>query len=207
MGTAFGFDFIDKEVRMDNVISKAFSKLKGDRLKMAKWLLVGQSASLATCYALCFVPCVIAEGSAAKCALICVRKCLVKPSSIDLQKDTHHSYFCKVGCATSLCTNLSTKEDPGLLAGQSASFKINLCYPKCIIPCVLIKHSAIECAQICKDKCKSEPSFMDLYKDTHYFCNVGCVTSMCTNLSTEEDPAEENLKGCVNSCSETCTKK
>ncbi|KAK2651371.1 hypothetical protein Ddye_011227 [Dipteronia dyeriana] len=95
----------------------------------------------------------------------------------------------------------------GLLAGQSASFKINLCYPKCIIPCVLIKHSAIECAQICKDKCKSEPSFMDLYKDTHYFCNVGCVTSMCTNLSTEEDPAEEKLKGCVNSCSETCTKK
>ncbi|KAK2651375.1 hypothetical protein Ddye_011231 [Dipteronia dyeriana] len=127
-GYYLGFDFNDKEVRMANVIAKAFSKLKGDRLKMAKGLLVGQSASLATCYALCFVPCVIAEGSAAKCALICVRKCLVKPSSIDLQKDTHHSYFCKVGCATSLCTNLSTKEDPAV---EKVEGCVNTCSETC----------------------------------------------------------------------------
>ncbi|KAK2651372.1 hypothetical protein Ddye_011228 [Dipteronia dyeriana] len=96
--------------------------------KRFRRLLVGQSASLATCYALCFVPCVIAEGSAAKCALICVRKCLVKPSSIDLQKDTHHSYFCKVGCATSLCTNLSTKEDPAV---EKVEGCVNTCSETC----------------------------------------------------------------------------
>ncbi|KAK4843842.1 hypothetical protein QYF36_013332 [Acer negundo] len=85
-------------------------------------LLVGQSPSLATCYALCFAPCVIVKGSAAKCAVICLRKCLVKPSLIDLQNDTH--YFCKVGCATSLCTNLSTKEDPAAESGRLCEYML-----------------------------------------------------------------------------------
>ncbi|KAL5756212.1 hypothetical protein ACOSQ2_020958 [Xanthoceras sorbifolium] len=75
-------------------------------------LLVGQSAaSLQTCYPICLVPCMIIEKNLLKCAGMCLKKCIFKPSSLDSQKENH--YFCKLGCATTLCTNISTKEDLG----------------------------------------------------------------------------------------------
>uniref|UniRef100_A0A9I9E3I0 Thionin-like protein 2 n=2 Tax=Cucumis melo TaxID=3656 RepID=A0A9I9E3I0_CUCME len=61
----------------------------------------------------CYVKCM------AKCAIIpipivvgaCAPRCMVDcfPTSSPLDSS---SYFCKVGCVTSRCTKLTTKEDP-----------------------------------------------------------------------------------------------
>ncbi|KAK1575629.1 hypothetical protein Q3G72_007078 [Acer saccharum] len=77
-------------------------------------LVVGQSAaSFQTCYAFCFIPCMISERNLLECGTKCLKKCIFPSSSSHTLK--HTDYFCKLGCATSLCTHLSTKEDPGSL--------------------------------------------------------------------------------------------
>ncbi|XP_031376357.1 thionin-like protein 2 [Punica granatum] len=82
-------------------------------------LLMGAHQSMASfpsCYKSCFVLCVIKPGETAfKCAFQCLKDCLVHSASPSpasaLSVDT--DYFCKLGCSTSLCTNLSTKTNPG----------------------------------------------------------------------------------------------
>ncbi|KAL9463358.1 hypothetical protein AB3S75_001214 [Citrus x aurantiifolia] len=39
-----------------------------------------------------------------------------------------------------------------------------------------------------------------------YFCKLGCVYSLCTSLATEENPNEEKIAACADSCSKACTK-
>ena len=60
LGSALGFDFDDKEVRMSDVIAKAISKLKGVKLKMAnKQLFVFPLCSVCSfgCVLTCLVAC------------------------------------------------------------------------------------------------------------------------------------------------------
>lgn len=75
-------------------------------------LLVGQStASFKDCYKICFISCVIGGKNLVKCAAKCLKDCVLPASSVLNSNDAQG--FCKLGCASSLCTNLSTKEDPG----------------------------------------------------------------------------------------------
>ncbi|TXG68844.1 hypothetical protein EZV62_003779 [Acer yangbiense] len=75
-------------------------------------LLVGQSAAdFKSCYSNCFVICTIYGGSAVECVAKCLKECTLDTYSSHTLK--HTDDFCKLGCATSLCTNLSTKLDPG----------------------------------------------------------------------------------------------
>ena len=75
-------------------------------------MLMGHSnASFAGCYAKCFIPCLIG-GNAVLCGIKCVPQCIGKKTSAqDITKDT--DYFCRLGCASTLCTQLSTEQDPG----------------------------------------------------------------------------------------------
>lgn len=77
-------------------------------------LLVGQSqAAFKECYETCFIICYITPGTTlGSCAAKCLKDCIFPPKlhTLSLQ-DTE--YFCKLGCATSLCTNLSSKDNPG----------------------------------------------------------------------------------------------
>ncbi|XP_031255774.1 thionin-like protein 2 [Pistacia vera] len=82
-------------------------------------ILVGDSAgqSIETfkrCYAICFITCVLTPGngmSTSTCATKCIIDCLI-PHPSDSLKLKDPQYFCKLGCATSLCTNFSSKEEP-----------------------------------------------------------------------------------------------
>ncbi|KAL5756224.1 hypothetical protein ACOSQ2_020970 [Xanthoceras sorbifolium] len=93
----------------------------------------------------------------------------------------------------------------GLLVGESAG-AFDTCYGVCLVPCMIIEKSIRKCGKLCFEGCIRKPSSMDLQKQNHYFCKLGCAATLCTNISTKEDPAAEKVEGCVNTCSETCTK-
>ncbi|KAK4590569.1 hypothetical protein RGQ29_020934 [Quercus rubra] len=66
------------------------------------------TASLKKCYRNCFSLCIVTpDSSAILCPMKCFRHCTVSSFPIDF---THRDnvYFCKLGCAMSLCTNIST---------------------------------------------------------------------------------------------------
>ncbi|TXG69123.1 hypothetical protein EZV62_004058 [Acer yangbiense] len=92
----------------------------------------------------------------------------------------------------------------GLLVGQSAAdFKD--CYGSCFLTCMIFERDPVKCGSKCLKACLGTYSSQNL-KHTDYFCKLGCANSLCTNLSTKLDPAVEKVEGCVNSCSETCSK-
>ncbi|KAK2651369.1 hypothetical protein Ddye_011225 [Dipteronia dyeriana] len=83
-------------------------------------LLVGQSvADFNSCYKNCFRVCVFFGGFVVQCAAKCLNECTFDTYSSQTLK--HTDDFCKLGCATSLCTNLSTKLDPGRILGEAVS--------------------------------------------------------------------------------------
>lgn len=87
-------------------------------------LLVGPSTADGTwdCYEDCFYDCVtgglgiILQPTA--CHIKCAKQCAFGGTSLESMKDPQS--FCKLGCVTSKCTRLDTKEKPGNL------FKLNL---------------------------------------------------------------------------------
>ncbi|XVE52121.1 hypothetical protein DITRI_Ditri02bG0096800 [Diplodiscus trichospermus] len=99
----------------------------------------------------------------------------------------------------------------GAIVGQStASFQS--CYMGCFVLCVIIPQNTVfSCSVKClKDCIVPNPSSIGLasVQDmTQYFCKLGCATSLCTNLSTKENPGEQKVGSCVDSCSKTCAKK
>ncbi|KAK6267996.1 hypothetical protein QUC31_012156 [Theobroma cacao] len=91
--------------------------------------LVGQSTAQGTilCYAACFIPCMADPTTTTfYCAAKCLKDCILPKSTVGGIKDTQ--YFCKLGCATALCTNISTKEDPG-------EKKVGSCVDACSATC------------------------------------------------------------------------
>ncbi|KAL5824848.1 hypothetical protein ACOSQ3_020911 [Xanthoceras sorbifolium] len=109
----------------------------------------------------------------------------------------------RVECLFMVCLVL------GVIVGQcGAATSFKECYGICFITCVLTSaNTTFGCAAEClKDCILNPPPIHTLKKDTHNFCKLGCATSMCTHFSTKHDPAAEKVEGCVDSCSETCTK-
>nr|DAD44737.1 TPA_asm: hypothetical protein HUJ06_002967 [Nelumbo nucifera] len=82
----------------------------------------------------------------------------------------------------------------------SASF--TQCYAQCFGSCVTTKHTPIACGISCLKQCIATPP-----NDLLYPCTSGCAYSKCSNISTEQNPAAEEVETCVNSCSQTCSKK
>ncbi|XP_030464622.1 thionin-like protein 2 [Syzygium oleosum] len=91
----------------------------------------------------------------------------------------------------------------GLFLGQSrANFED--CYKGCFILCAITPGQTLfSCSFKCLKDCISPPS--NNLRVTHYFCKLGCASSLCTNLSSKDNPGEKRVAGCVGSCSETCT--
>ncbi|XP_021298748.1 thionin-like protein 2 [Herrania umbratica] len=99
-----------------------------------------------------------------------------------------------------------------ILVGQSTAQVvpaiIGVCYVACFVPCMIDPDTtALSCALKCLQRCILPKSTVGGVKDTQSFCKLGCATALCSNLSTKEDPAEQKVGSCVNSCSATCAKK
>ncbi|XWS16379.1 hypothetical protein CRYUN_Cryun34aG0082100 [Craigia yunnanensis] len=94
-------------------------------------IIVGQSTAqllpTAVCYANCFVPCILRpETTVGSCAIDCFKSCILPKSTVGTIKDTQS--FCKLGCATALCSNISTRENP-------AEKKVGSCLDACAATC------------------------------------------------------------------------
>lgn len=80
-------------------------------------MLVGQStASFESCYGSCFILCVIIPtNTVGSCTLECLKDCIIPTPPLgqsNIQNHNHYN-FCKLGCASTLCSNFSTKQNPG----------------------------------------------------------------------------------------------
>ncbi|XP_030464623.1 thionin-like protein 2 [Syzygium oleosum] len=90
----------------------------------------------------------------------------------------------------------------GLFLGQSRA-KFQDCYKNCLIVCAITPGKSLPlCALKCLKDCIIP--FSDSLRDPQYFCQLGCASYLCTNLSSKDDPGEKRVAGCVDSCSERC---
>ncbi|GMY21353.1 To encode a PR protein, Belongs to the plant thionin family with the following members:, putative [Fagus crenata] len=94
----------------------------------------------------------------------------------------------------------------GMVVGQStAAFQD--CFVGCVGICVSRpSHDIIICGLTCLKQCIKPSSVINIETDTHYHCKLGCATSLCANISTKENINGAKVEGCVDSCSNACTK-
>ncbi|KDP37195.1 hypothetical protein JCGZ_06251 [Jatropha curcas] len=97
----------------------------------------------------------------------------------------------------------------GLVLGQPTEASFGDCYKVCFLLCVITPgNSLVGCGGKCLKDCIFPSSINSLTEkqQTHYFCNFGCASSFCSNISSKHDPREEKVASCVNSCSSRCSK-
>uniref|UniRef100_A0A7N0T1D0 Thionin-like protein 2 n=1 Tax=Kalanchoe fedtschenkoi TaxID=63787 RepID=A0A7N0T1D0_KALFE len=73
------------------------------------------------CYTSCFILCFIVPGhTTSYCSLECLKDCIIPKSPLDAMINRHSAnkdmvdshQFCKLGCASVLCSNISTNNNP-----------------------------------------------------------------------------------------------
>ncbi|KAK4581930.1 hypothetical protein RGQ29_025185 [Quercus rubra] len=102
----------------------------------------------------------------------------------------------RVGSLVMLCLLL------GMLVGQStASFQD--CYTGCFILCFIQTRNIPQCSFKCIKDCITPPS---TGINSQYFCELGCATYSCTNISTIGNPDVKKVADCVDGCSKPCAK-
>ncbi|KAF9624562.1 hypothetical protein IFM89_011736 [Coptis chinensis] len=85
------------------------------------------------CYLKCFILCNIPFPTIAKCAFLCLAKCIIRGTS-PTTLDTHHHY-CNLGCASSKCSAISTLHTP---REEEVGNCVNSCSDICHRPSTLI---------------------------------------------------------------------
>lgn len=79
----------------------------------------------------------------------------------------------------------------GLLMGQcTAGLFFKLCYGACFTICMVKKpHNPLTCGFNCLKKCAAPAQTLDFQTNPHHFCKLGCATSLCTHISTKDNPS------------------
>ncbi|PSS17905.1 Thionin-like protein [Actinidia chinensis var. chinensis] len=97
-------------------------------LFMVCGMVVGQpTTTFKECYVGCFILCIIVPGNSAfECAVQCLKTCIFPKSPQAFHVDNHN--FCKLGCAAALCSNISTKQNPG---GEKVESCVGSCSEEC----------------------------------------------------------------------------
>ncbi|KAL7229717.1 hypothetical protein ACSBR2_008262 [Camellia fascicularis] len=67
--------------------------------------------SFPVCFGACYISCTSSNTSSLICAAKCLKDCIFPPNNpVHPPQNTHD--LCTLGCAFSLCTHFSTKENP-----------------------------------------------------------------------------------------------
>ncbi|KAL4583918.1 hypothetical protein LXL04_008504 [Taraxacum kok-saghyz] len=111
---------------------------------MVMGMVVGQGANGTTtptnpfpftdCYSRCLFFCTIEPQNPCTCTSTCLKKCLDTPTNtmaLDVDEHQQNIGYCKLGCATSLCSNNIT--NPHNLDGESMERCVDSCSNKCTI--------------------------------------------------------------------------
>ncbi|XP_019195649.1 PREDICTED: thionin-like protein 2 [Ipomoea nil] len=82
-------------------------------------MLTGQTnASFKDCYAKCFIFCMIEPSQTlCSCTTNCLKQCIFNSDAKQVEESDDHQQlrnhnFCKLGCALSMCSSLSSKHQP-----------------------------------------------------------------------------------------------
>ncbi|KAJ4827985.1 hypothetical protein Tsubulata_033224 [Turnera subulata] len=99
----------------------------------------------------------------------------------------------------------------GLLAAEPTAASFKECYVGCFVLCVITPgNNPVKCGAKClKDCILPHSSSLDGYSTEEkrlHFCELGCATTSCVNISTKDNPREEEVSRCVDSCANTCRK-
>ncbi|XP_024980420.1 thionin-like protein 2 [Cynara cardunculus var. scolymus] len=89
----------------------------------------GDVNSFRDCYAKCFIFCMIEPNkSLCTCTTQCLKECIFPslPSAID--QHSQNLAYCKLGCATSMCSNISKTHNPD---GKNMESCVGSCSNKC----------------------------------------------------------------------------
>ncbi|XP_056690725.1 thionin-like protein 2 [Spinacia oleracea] len=82
-------------------------------------------------------------------------------------------------------------------------------FQECYIPCYILcaiqpTHTLSYCAFECLRDCIIPTN--NTHVTSFHFCNLGCASSHCTNISTLKKPGGKEVEGCVRSCNGVCEK-
>ncbi|KAI3789710.1 hypothetical protein L2E82_02513 [Cichorium intybus] len=95
----------------------------------------GDVNSFRDCYAKCFIFCMIEpDKSLCTCTTQCLKECifpsLPSATTMTVHPHTQNLAYCKLGCATSLCSNFSKPQNPD---GKNVESCVGSCSNKCIM--------------------------------------------------------------------------
>uniref|UniRef100_A0A7N0TIF9 Thionin-like protein 2 n=1 Tax=Kalanchoe fedtschenkoi TaxID=63787 RepID=A0A7N0TIF9_KALFE len=89
------------------------------------------------------------------------------------------------------------------------------CYTSCFILCFITPgHTTSYCSLECLKDCiipklpldvMSRHKHVNIIVHPHQFCELGCASVLCSNISTNNNPQGVKVEKCVRSCSNTCT--
>ncbi|KAL8230362.1 hypothetical protein R6Q57_000140 [Mikania cordata] len=124
---------------MDEKKKKKMMMMVGMIMMLTMGMVVGQGGSgtsatnpvpFLNCYTRCMFFCMIEPQNACTCTSTCLKKCLDTPTTMakDVDEHTQNLGYCKLGCATSLCSNISNPHDPD---GKSMGKCVDSCSNKC----------------------------------------------------------------------------
>ncbi|KAL4348936.1 hypothetical protein GQ457_17G014420 [Hibiscus cannabinus] len=87
-------------------------------------------------------------------------------------------------------------------AAQPRVVAFGLCYGPCYILCSVRTGTAnTYCALKCFNSCLITNSTV---ADARSFCELGCASSVCSNISSTQNPATNEVESCVGGCSMAC---
>ncbi|KAK3003818.1 hypothetical protein RJ639_017904, partial [Escallonia herrerae] len=178
-------------------------------------MAVGQStATFKDCYAKCFIFCMIEpDHTLCSCTTSCLKECIFPAATPQTSIHEESLGFCKLGCASSLCSKLSTKQNPKalvvmdvtnmkqfvivamvvLMLARHATSKFEQCFPPCYYGCILERKGnnlalpdpkkLLPCAWKCIKQCAVDKPPLDLTATTQYYCNLGCMLDFCADVT------------------------
>ncbi|KAJ9537814.1 hypothetical protein OSB04_030547 [Centaurea solstitialis] len=92
----------------------------------------GDVSSFRDCYGKCFIFCMIEPNkSLCTCTTQCLKECIfpsLLPSSALIDQHSQNLGYCKLGCATSMCSNISKTHNPD---GKNMESCVGSCSNKC----------------------------------------------------------------------------
>ncbi|KAH7547314.1 hypothetical protein FEM48_Zijuj01G0296600 [Ziziphus jujuba var. spinosa] len=96
-----------------------------------------------------------------------------------------------------------------MFVGQSTASS-KKCYEKCLIDCIKSRIFPISCPFECLKDCSKKTISEGGNEDKHYFCMLGCASTLCTNFSSKYkfvSDDEEKVKSFVESCTDACLRQ
>ncbi|KAJ9542399.1 hypothetical protein OSB04_028905 [Centaurea solstitialis] len=90
-----------------------------------------EAPSFKECYTKCFILCIVEPNeNLCNCTAQCLKVCLTSspPLSFAIDQHSQNIGYCKIGCATSLCSNISKTHNPD---GKNMESCVGSCSNKC----------------------------------------------------------------------------